>query len=116
MAGTITILYYEEGSPKEELLHIVQGLQEVTDNKILVLPKKYDLLFNCSLDQLLSVKAIIDTVIGVKFNEEVAAASVDATTANEEQIIDITQYLSSDDQRAMETKAGEIIKLSDYLS
>lgn len=62
----MTILYYDESQPKEELYKIVKGVREVTEDKVIVLPKNFDILLDCSLDQLVSVKGIIDTAITLK--------------------------------------------------
>ena len=62
----MTILYYDDSKPKEELYKIVKGVREVTQDEVLVLPKNFDILLDCSLDQLVSVKGIIDTAIALK--------------------------------------------------
>ena len=62
----MTILYYDESQPKEELYKIVKGVREVTQDEVIVLPKNFDILLDCSLDQLVSVKGIIDTAIALK--------------------------------------------------
>lgn len=62
----MTILYYDESQPKEELYKIVKGVREVTQDKVIALPKNFDILLDCSLDQLMSVKGIIDTAIALK--------------------------------------------------
>ena len=62
----MTILYYGESQPKEELYKIVKGVREVTQDKVIALPKNFDILLDCSLDQLVSVKNIVDTAIALK--------------------------------------------------
>lgn len=62
----MTILYYDESQPKEKLYKIVEGVKEVTQDKVIVLPKNFDILIDCSLDQLVSVKGIVDTAIALK--------------------------------------------------
>ena len=62
----MTILYYDDLKPKEELYKIVKGVREVTQDEVIVLPKNFDILLDCSLDQLISVKGIIDTAIALK--------------------------------------------------
>ena len=66
----MTILYYDESKPKEELYKIVEGVREVTQDKVIALPKNFDILIDCSLDQLVSVKGIIDTAIALKMELE----------------------------------------------
>ena len=66
----MTILYYDESQPKEELYKIVKGVREVTQDEVIALPKNFDILLDCSLDQLVSVKGIIDTAIALKMNLE----------------------------------------------
>ena len=62
----MTIIYYDESQPKEELYKIVKGVREVTQDEVIALPKNFDILLDCSLDQLVSVKGIIDTAIALK--------------------------------------------------
>lgn len=62
----MTILYYDDSKPKQELYKIVEGVKEVPQDKIIALPKNFDILLDCSLDQLVSVKGIIDTAIALK--------------------------------------------------
>ena len=62
----MTILYYDETKPKEELYKILEGVREVTRDKVIALPKNFNVLLDCSLDQLVSVKGIIDTAITLK--------------------------------------------------
>ena len=62
----MTILYYDDTKPKEELYKIIKGIKEVTQDEVIVLPKNFDILLDCSLDQLVSVKGIIDTAIALK--------------------------------------------------
>ena len=62
----MTILYYDESQPKEELFRIVKDVKEVTQDEVIALPKNFDILLDCSLDQLVSVKGIINTVIALK--------------------------------------------------
>lgn len=66
----MTILYYDESQPKEELYKIVKGVREVTQDEVIALPKNFDILLDCSLDQLVSVKGIIDTAIALKMKLE----------------------------------------------
>ena len=62
----MTILYYDESQPKEELYKILNDVREVTQDEVIALPKNFDILLDCSLDQLVSVKGIIDTAITLK--------------------------------------------------
>ena len=66
----MTILYYDESQSKEELNKIAKSIREVTKDKVIVLPKNFDILLDCSLDQLVSVKGIIDTAIALKMKLE----------------------------------------------
>ena len=64
----MTILYYDESQSKEELQKIAEGVREVTQDGVIVLPKNFDILLDCSLDQLISVKGIIDAAIALKID------------------------------------------------
>lgn len=61
----MTILYYDS-KPKEDLYYIVKGIREITQDEVIALPKNFDILLDCSLDQLVSIKGIIDTAIALK--------------------------------------------------
>ena len=62
----MTILYYDESQSREELCKIVKSVKEATQDEVIALPKNFDILLDCSLDQLVSVKGIIDTAIALK--------------------------------------------------
>ena len=66
----MTVLYYDDQTPKEQLYKMVQGIKEVIKDEVIVLPKNFDILLDCSLDQLVSVKGIIDTAIALKMQLE----------------------------------------------
>ena len=72
----MTILYYDESQPKEELYKIVEGVKEVTQDKVIALPKNFDILLDCSLDQLISAKGILDTAISLKIQMEEPATKI----------------------------------------
>lgn len=69
----MTILYYDESQPKEELYKIAKGVREVTQDTVIVLPKNYDILLDCSIDQLLTARSIIDTAISLKMDSDVSS-------------------------------------------
>ena len=62
----MTILYYDDTHSKEQLYDIVKNIREVTKGEVIVLPKNFDILLDCSLDQLVSVKGVIDTAVALK--------------------------------------------------
>lgn len=74
------ILYYDDTRPKKELYDLVKQIRGIIDDKVLVLPKNFDVLLNCSLDQLVSVKALIDTAIAEKIKEMPVDTSIKETS------------------------------------
>lgn len=66
----MTILYYDELKPKKELYDIVKQIRKIVKDEVLVLPKNFDILLDCSLDQLISTKGILDTAITMKMKME----------------------------------------------
>jgi hypothetical protein len=62
----MTILYYDETYPSEQLGKIVKQVKKITKDEVLVLPKSFDILLDCSLDQLVSIKGIVDAAINLK--------------------------------------------------
>ena len=112
----LTICYYDREAKRDELLKVGQAVQQVAGGQVLMIPKDYDLLLDCSLDQLVSLKAILDTAIGMKFNEQLAAQGVNISPPPTDNIINIQDYLSSVEVDDESPKRGEIINMSDYLS
>lgn len=66
----MTIIYYEETKSKEEMYEIVRKVKEVMNDEVICLPKNFDILLDCSLDQLISVKGILDTAISMRIQME----------------------------------------------
>lgn len=98
----VVIMYYDSDTSKETMKccadTVVDTLEDV---KVLVLPKKFDLLLDCSLDQLVHVRSVIDTALSLKFKElqepAVSLPSVQQTEIDRgdcDKIVDITKYLS----------------------
>lgn len=65
----MTILYYDDSRSVEEIFKIVENVRKVTQDEVIALPKNFDILLDCSLDQLVSVKGIIDAAIALKMAE-----------------------------------------------
>ena len=68
--GRMTVLYYDNNTPKEHLRKIARQIKEITKDEVIILPKNFDILLDCSLDQLISIKGIIDTAIALKMKLE----------------------------------------------
>ena len=66
----MTIIYYEETKSKEEMYEIVRKVKEVMNDEVICLPKNFDILLDCSLDQLISVKGVLDTAISMRIQME----------------------------------------------
>ena len=62
----MTVIYYDTTYPKEQMYDMVKQVKEITKDEVIVLPKNFDILLDCSLDQLISVKGILDTAIALK--------------------------------------------------
>lgn len=66
----ITVLYFDETEGPAQVNEAVAAVKSVVDNDVIALPKNFDLMLDCSLDQLVNVRALIDTAIQVKIAEE----------------------------------------------
>lgn len=66
----MTVIYYDTIYPKEQMYDMVKQVKEITKDEVIVLPKNFDILLECSLDQLISVKGILDTAIALKMRLE----------------------------------------------
>ena len=72
MKKNISIIYFDENTPKEDIHKWRKGVKDVLgkDNAVIALPKNFDVLLECSIDQLLQVRAMIDTTLEIKFKDE----------------------------------------------
>ena len=66
----MTVIYYDTTYPKEQMYDMVKQVKEITKDEVIMLPKNFDILLDCSLDQLISVKGILDTAISLKLQME----------------------------------------------
>ena len=66
----MTVIYYDTTYPKEQMYDMVKQVKEITKDEVIMLPKNFDILLDCTLDQLISVKGILDTAISLKIQME----------------------------------------------
>ena len=96
----VSVLYYDDNTPKDLVKEAADRvIESLNDTKVLVLPKNFDLLLNCSIDQLVSVRSVLDAALAVKLQEsqqfqQELCVKEDISPSTECKIIDITQYLS----------------------
>ena len=95
----VSIIYYEEGTPVDRIKEVMEQVTPtLVENgyKVLALPKSFDLLLNCSVDQLLSVRALIDMALTTMVNAEkfTGQVSMGGQEETDDKIIDISKYLS----------------------
>lgn len=79
----MTVIYYDPKSDafkSEALQNQVTQIQKILDDKVIVLPKDYDIILNCSVDQLLSIKAIIDTAIAEMLQKEQPSTYIESNS------------------------------------
>lgn len=92
----MTILYYDTTTQKaDELINTLQQVREACGDQVLAIPKNYDILLNCSADQLLSIRTVIDTALMIMMQKH-----------QEQQPVV---------EKPKEETNQNIIKLSDYL-
>lgn len=65
----MNILYYDTTVPYEKLYTIVKHVREAIGEELIVLPKSFELLTDCTEKQLLEVKDMIDKALYTKQNE-----------------------------------------------
>lgn len=78
----MTIMFYDTETHRDELLNSVDQLKKTLGDDLIVLPKNYDLMLDCSIDQLYTVKSIIDTAIALKIEKEGDVAQFTPSTPN----------------------------------
>ena len=99
----ITAIYYDNETPKEELVKIANELSEaLPENRIIAIPKNYDLLLNCTIDQLVSIRTIIDTALAIMVSPE--------------KVLTTPNNVLPTVEETLEKEENKIIKFSDYLS
>lgn len=95
---SITVIYYDTGTPKEEIQSAANTVAAVLEgHKVIAIPKQFDLLLNCSTDQLVVIRNIIDMALMEKLNVMNTATLPDIPAEEaetESNIIDISKYLS----------------------
>lgn len=90
------ILYYEpEIQTPDELINTVRTLKDTVKDQVIAIPKNYDVLLNCSIDQLISVRTIIDTAITMIISKDTSLPTTEEITDTyESNIIKFSDYLS----------------------
>lgn len=71
----MTIIYYDEAKSKEEMYEVVKQVKEIVKDDVICMPKNFDVLLECSLDQLISVKGVLDTAISMKVQMEMPSTT-----------------------------------------
>lgn len=65
--NNLTILYYDAKiTSVDNLQKQLSKLQEALGTQVIAIPKQFDLMLDCSVDQLLELRALIDTTIKIK--------------------------------------------------
>lgn len=65
--NNITILYYDAKiTPVDKLQEQLVQLQKALGTMVIALPKQFDVMLDCSIDQLMQLRTLIDTTIAVK--------------------------------------------------
>ena len=72
----MTVIYYDNNFPKDQLGNIRKQVMNIVKDDVLILPKNFDILLDCSLDQLISVKGILDTAITLRMQMEDAPPTI----------------------------------------
>lgn len=65
MSNKVSIIYYDAENPicSEHIQKIAKSIEKVTDTKVIVVPDNISILQNCSVEQLLIIKAQIDSIV-----------------------------------------------------
>lgn len=67
----LTILYYDAKiTSVDKLQKQLSKLQEALGTQVIAIPKQFDLMLNCSVDQLAQLKQLIDTALSIKLEQE----------------------------------------------
>lgn len=65
MSNKVSIIYYDAENPicAEKMQKIAKAVEKVTDTKVIVVPDNISIMQNCSVEQLLIIKAQIDSIV-----------------------------------------------------
>lgn len=67
----LTILYYDAKiTSVDKLQKQLSKLQEALGTQVIAIPKQFDLMLNCSVDQLVQLKQLIDAALSIKLEQE----------------------------------------------
>lgn len=67
----LTILYYDAKiTSVDKLQKQLSKLHEALGTQVIAIPKQFDLMLNCSVDQLVQLKQLIDTALSIKLERE----------------------------------------------
>lgn len=61
----MVVVYYDK-VPVDQLVNMRNHIAQVTDDKVLFIPKDFDILLDCSVSQLQAVKNMIEAAIKAK--------------------------------------------------
>ena len=61
----VSIIYYDTENPisAENMQKLAEAVEKVTETKVIVVPDNISILQNCSIEQLLIIKAQIDSIV-----------------------------------------------------
>ena len=61
----VSIIYYNAENPisAENMQKLAEAVEKVTETKVIVVPDSISILQNCSIEQLLIIKAQIDSIV-----------------------------------------------------
>ncbi len=65
----MTVVYFDTDYPKEQLPHLARAMKDKLNDEVLLVPKSFEVLLDCSVEQLEVVKAKIEEAIKLKENK-----------------------------------------------
>lgn len=74
----VAIVYYQKGEQYENTIELAKNIKAVIgdDCKVICMPKDYDVMLNCSVDQLVTTRNIIEEAIIQKLIEDQPSSSI----------------------------------------
>lgn len=59
----MNILYYDLSAPKDKLFEAVKMLREILGSELIALPKDYELILDCPLERLETIRDLLNKAI-----------------------------------------------------
>ena len=65
----MTVVYFDTDFPRAQLAHLARAMKDKLNDEVLFVPKSFEVLLNCPVEQLEKLKAKLEEAIKLKENK-----------------------------------------------